>query len=99
MKPRAIEGDDAGGFLAAMLQSVQSECGDGGGFGVAEDAEYATLLAQRIAGQIGVVHVGRGEMEVRMELPGVIARALYFAHPARIWRGTIFPPACHRSAF
>ena len=41
----AVEGDDAGGFLAAMLEGVQSERGDGGGLGVAEDAEHAAFLA------------------------------------------------------
>ena len=45
VKAAAVEGDDAGGFLAAMLQGVQSERGDGGGFGVAEDAEHAAFLA------------------------------------------------------
>ena len=45
MEAAAVEGDDAGGFLAAMLQGVQSECGDGGGLGVAEDAEHAAFLA------------------------------------------------------
>ena len=35
----------AGGFLAAMLKGVQSECGDGGGFAVAENAEHAAFLA------------------------------------------------------
>ena len=48
----AVEGDDAGGFLAAMLQGVQSERGDGGGFGVAEDAEHAAFLAERVAFEI-----------------------------------------------
>ena len=32
-----------------MLQGVQAERGDGGGIGVAEDAEHAALLAQRVA--------------------------------------------------
>ena len=41
----AIEGDDAGGFLAAMLQGVQSERRDGGGFRVAEDTEHAAFFA------------------------------------------------------
>ena len=45
MKPGAVEGDDAGGLLAAMLQGVQPEGGDGGGFRVAENAEHAALLA------------------------------------------------------
>ena len=48
----AVEGDDAGGFLAAMLEGVQSERGDGGGLGVAEDAEHAAFLAQRVAFEI-----------------------------------------------
>jgi hypothetical protein len=45
VKPRAVEGDDAGGLLAAVLQSVQPERGDGGGFRVAENAEHAAFLA------------------------------------------------------
>ena len=45
----AVEGDDAGGFLAAMLEGVQAERGDGGGIGVAEDAEHAAFLAERVA--------------------------------------------------
>ena len=45
MEAAAVERDDAGGFLAAMLERVQSECGDGGGLGVAEDAEHAAFLA------------------------------------------------------
>ena len=50
----AVERDDAGGLLAAMLQGVQPERGDGGGVGVAEDAEHAAFLAQRVAFQIEV---------------------------------------------
>ena len=41
----AVEGDDAGGFLAAVLQRVQAERGDGGGVGMAEDAEHAAFFA------------------------------------------------------
>ena len=33
------------GFLAAMLEGVKSERGNGGGFGMTEDAEHAALLA------------------------------------------------------
>src|SRR5262249_32939901 len=44
----AIIGDDAGGFLAAMLQGVQSERRDRRGIGVAEHAEYAALLTQPV---------------------------------------------------
>ena len=45
MEALAVEGDDAGGFLAAMLQRVQAKRGDGGGVGMTEDAEYAAFLA------------------------------------------------------
>src|SRR6202011_5326048 len=45
VKAGAVVGDDARGLLAAVLQSVQSERGDGGGLGVAEDAEYAAFFA------------------------------------------------------
>ena len=54
MKPGAVKGDDAGGLLAAMLQGVQAERGDGGGLGMAEDAEHAAFLAQRVAFEIGI---------------------------------------------
>ena len=45
VKPGSVKGDDAGGLLAAMLQGVQPEGGNGGGFGMAEDAEHAAFLA------------------------------------------------------
>ena len=40
-----IERDDAGRLLTAMLQGVQAERRDGGGVGMAENAEDAALLA------------------------------------------------------
>ena len=52
VKSGAVEGDDTGGLLAAMLQGVQPERGDGGGLGVAENAEHAAFLAQRVAFQV-----------------------------------------------
>ena len=58
MKPGSVEGYDARGFLAAVLQSVQPERGDRGGLGVAENAEHAAFLAQRIAIKIGIGEVG-----------------------------------------
>ena len=51
----AVEGDDAGRLLAAMLQGVQAERRDRGGVGVAEDAEDAAFLAQRVAVEVEVV--------------------------------------------
>ena len=48
----AVERDDAGRFLAAMLQGVQAERGDRGGVGVTEDAEDAAFLTQPVAVEI-----------------------------------------------
>ena len=53
-KTLAVEGDDAGRFLAAMLQGVQAERRDGRGVGMAEDAEDAAFLAQRVAVEVEV---------------------------------------------
>ncbi len=60
MEALAVEGDDAGRLLAAMLERVQAERGDRGGVGMAEDAEDAALLAQPVAVKIEGVGVGGG---------------------------------------
>ena len=52
MEALAVEGDDAGGFLAAMLERVQAERGDGGGVGMAENAEHAAFFAQAVAVEV-----------------------------------------------
>ena len=49
VEPHAVESDDAGGLLAAMLQRVQAKRGDRGGVGMIEDAEDAAFLAQPVA--------------------------------------------------
>jgi hypothetical protein len=49
MKPASVEGNDSRGLLAAVLKGVQPQRRDGGGLGVAENAEHAAFLAQRIA--------------------------------------------------
>ncbi len=54
MEALAVEGDDAGGLLAAMLQRVQAERGDGGGVGMAENAEDAAFLAQPVVVEIDI---------------------------------------------
>ena len=94
VKSGAVEGDDAGGLLAAMLQGVQSERGDGGGLGVAEDAEHAAFLAQRVALQIGIQQIEIRQTEVRIAevqiaeiqiaLCDVSGRALYLVHRASL---------------
>jgi hypothetical protein len=53
MEALAVEADDAGGLLAAVLQRMQPERGDGGGVGMAENAEHAAFLAQAVRLQIG----------------------------------------------
>ena len=60
MEALAVEGDDAGRFLAAMLQRVQAERGDRGGVGMAEDAEHAAFLAQPVAVEIDGLGEGSG---------------------------------------
>src|SRR3954453_3765433 len=44
----AVVGDDAGSFLAAMLERVQSERRNRRSIRVAEHAEYAALLTQPV---------------------------------------------------
>ena len=44
----AVGGRDAGALLAAMLQRVEAEIGQVGGFGMAEDAEDAALVFKLI---------------------------------------------------
>ena len=44
----AIEGGDAGGFLAAMLERVQAECRDRGGVWHIPDAEDAAFLVRLV---------------------------------------------------
>ena len=48
-----------------MLQGVQAECGDGGGVGMAEDAEHAAFLAQRVAFEI-VLQFDRAGVQVKV---------------------------------
>jgi hypothetical protein len=48
MKSLAIEGNDAGCLLAAMLKRVQAERCDGSSVRMTENAEDATLLAQAV---------------------------------------------------
>ena len=52
MEPGAVESDDAGGLLAAMLQRMQPERDDRGGIGVIENAEDAALLAQPVLAEV-----------------------------------------------
>ncbi len=70
MEAAIVVGDDAGGFLAAMLKGVKPECGDGGGIRVPEDAEHAALFAERVAVKILVQIL----VEVVVGILGRVAR-------------------------
>src|SRR6516162_6362382 len=48
VKPLAVELDDPGGLLAAVLQSVQAQNGDRRCVGMSEYAEYAAFLAEPV---------------------------------------------------
>ena len=52
MEPLAVEGDDAGRLLAAVLEGVQAERGDRRRVRMPEDAEDAALFAQPVAVEI-----------------------------------------------
>ena len=82
VKTGAVEGDDAGGLLAAVLEGVQPERGDGGGLGMAEDAENAAFLAKRVAVQIGVCQMDW--TEIQLVLCGVFGRARFKVHRASL---------------
>ena len=60
MEALAVEGDDAGGLLAAMLERMQAKRSDRGGVRMTEHAEDAALLAQPVAIKIKGVGVGGG---------------------------------------
>ena len=55
MKLLAVEGDDAAGFLAAMLERMQAERGQGRRVGVAQDAEDTAFLVEAVVVDIEVV--------------------------------------------
>ena len=46
----AVEGDDPGRLLSAMLQRVQAERGDGGGILTPENAEDSAFVMEMIVG-------------------------------------------------
>ena len=49
MEAAAVEGNNARRFLAAVLQGMQAKGRQGCRVGVAENAEHAAFLAQRVA--------------------------------------------------
>ena len=92
-KTRAVEGDDAGRLLAAMLQGVQAERRDGRGVRMAEDAEDAAFLAQRVAVEVKVGPRGIG----LPRLGSLRHRTLSSARRARKpYVGSLWPAAIGR---
>jgi hypothetical protein len=53
----AVEGNDAGGLLAAVLERVQAQRRDRGGVRVAKDTEHAAFFAEPIGIRIENVEV------------------------------------------
>ncbi len=53
METGAVERDDAGGLLAAMLQCMEAERRDRRSVGVPENAEHTTFLAQPVRIEVG----------------------------------------------
>src|SRR6185437_3532243 len=68
MEARAVERDDAGRLLAAVLQGVQAERRDGRGVGMAENAEDAAFLAQPVAVKVEEGRFGHGQSALRSAL-------------------------------
>ena len=52
VKALAVERDDAGGFLAAMLERMQAERRNRRGVGMTEDAEHAAFFAEPVRVEI-----------------------------------------------
>ncbi len=48
MEALAVEGDDAGGLLAAVLERVQPQRGNGRGIAIADNAEDAAFFPQMV---------------------------------------------------
>ena len=61
----SVIGDDAGRFLAAMLERMQAEHRQRGRIGVPENAEHAALLVQRVVVEGQLVVIGRPVMACR----------------------------------
>ena len=72
IKLGSVKTRDARGFLTAMLQGMQTQCGNGGRVGCVDSSEDAALLAQLVAVFVtigvskvhgaNVLHVRRGSV-------------------------------------
>ena len=70
-----VGADDAGAFLAAMLQRVEAEVDELGGLDVAKDAEHATLVLHMVVIVKGARQIGGGKPgDLRVEGGVVVLR-------------------------
>ena len=96
VEARAVEGDDAGRLLAAVLKRVQAERSDRRRGRMAEDAEDAAFLAQPVAVEIEVLLRGRSAGARRRGRVGGgdVGRGGLFVHrPFRSCEASGPPPA------
>ena len=80
----AVVGDDAGGFLAAMLEGVEAECGDRRGVRVSEDAEDTALLIESVGFDLTpkIVRCDLARVHADCKLPARLLRAISSAAAA-----------------
>jgi hypothetical protein len=62
LEPPAVEGDDAGRLLSAMLQRVQTQGGNRSRVRMTENAKYAAFFAQAVAVKVEIAIPGRGQL-------------------------------------
>ena len=86
----AVEGDDAGRFLAAMLQGVQPERRQGRRVGMPQNAEHAAFFMQRIAIHVIVDLIG-SEMWSSLSAFEIT----WLERVSHIVSGSPATPACH----
>ena len=88
----AVVGDDARGFLAAMLQGMQAERGVGGGIGGPVDAEQRAFLVEFVVVRraLGGQHGGVISGDRRRAIKDMLTAAVW-ALPAAlaIWPGSM----------
>src|SRR5215471_2628873 len=90
MKALAVVADNAGCFLAAVLERVQPQRGDCGGVGMTQDAEHPAFFAQAVRVELGVEGVALGVVRRvnrvdhrASDLLQSPYRAVYLAPPCR----------------
>src|SRR5262245_7978182 len=86
VEPFAVEGDDARGFLAAVLEGMHAERGDRGGVRMVEDAEDAALFAQTVP-----VEVQAGGCDRSIDHVAHLAPWLFHRVAALPWTSRFMP--------